>query len=548
MRNIITVASLGLSILGACSSEPGAPKDPPVLRVTSPTRAYLTNHPGAVQVKGTVTPNATSQAPITQVMVNNIPATVGADGNFVAVIDASQGFTQIHTVASDAAGSTSDDTRSMLAGELQKPGANIAKAITAAISADAFAKISSAAASTIKNMDVGAMVKPMNPVQHAGDANGPDCLYDRVYLDDLKFSNVKISLIPASGALDFSVEIDGLDVPGHAAYAVSCLDGTESWRVTANRVVVSGQLNITPNGMQGFDTKLTNPNVQITGLNIDASGIPGTIIDMMHLNSTIEWVVEKGAEAAMGPIMNQALGGLAGPKQLDVMGKTIDMQVVPADIVFDPTGGLVTLDTSMLIEGSEGSQGFVFTDNGMPNMDPGNGFQLGLADDLMNEMMSQFNAIGMLNLSQASDGGTFDTTAMAMSLPPTISADPADGSMKVMLGDMTATFTNHGAAVAKAAINASMTLKIVPAANGYGVAVQLGKPDIHVDVLDDVANDTRLTNADLERSVSVTLASQIDSISKLLTSIPLPQVAGLQMKNLSIGSDEGYVMVKGSFE
>ena len=38
-----------------------------------------------------------------------------------------------------------------------------------------------------------------------------------------------------------------------------------------------------------------------------------------------------------------------------------------------------------------------------------------------------------------------------MSVPPMISADPADGKMKVVLGDMTATFTNQGTPVAQAA-------------------------------------------------------------------------------------------------
>ena len=42
--------------------------------------------------------------------------------------------------------------------------------------------------------------------------------------------------------------------------------------------------------------------------------------------------------------------------------------------------------------------------------------------------------------------------------------------------------------------------------------------------------------------------AQIGSISKLLVGIPLPQIAGLQMRDLSVSSDDGYVMVKGKFE
>ena len=71
-----------------------------------------------------------------------------------------------------------------------------------------------------------------------------------------------------------------------------------------------------------------------------------------------------------------------------------------------------------------------------------------------------------------------------------ISADPADGKMRLILGDMMATFTMHGTPVAQAAINATIDLKIIAANNGYGVALELGKPDIHVNVLDDIENMT----------------------------------------------------------
>jgi len=135
-----------------------------------------------------------------------------------------------------------------------------------------------------------------------------------------------------------------------------------------------------------------------------------------------------------------------------------------------------------------------------------------------------------------------------MTLPPMISADPADGSMKVILGDAVVTFVNKGMPVGKAALSASIDLKISPASNGYGVALELGEPVIHATMLDDIANNTRFEAGDLARTVEAGLLGEIDSISKLLVSIPLPVIAGLQMRNLSVGSDDGYVMVKGQLE
>jgi hypothetical protein len=540
----------GLTLLAtsACTSEPGDLKDPPILKVTSPKRSLIQNTAGAITVQGTVAPSAESGEPIKKVMVNNVQATLNADGSFQAVIDVKPGATLIHTSALDVSGAVAEDTRAVEAGELRPVGANVENAITGAMSKTAFAKLASAAGPMIKGLDMKMMLAPMQPMVHMGDENGEDCLFARVFVDDVKMTDVKINLTPVQGGLQFRAEIDGLNVPTHARYAAACITGSNTITVTADRVVVAGTLVVTPDGMQGFKTTLSGETVTLTNMHIAASGIPGTILDLIHMDSAIQFIVAKGTELAMEPMMNKALGGLAGPQTLDVAGKQLTVQVDPTLIAFDPTGAYIALDTKMMIAGSESSPGFIYTDNGVPALDPGNGMMLGLADDLANEMMAEFSAIGMLNLQMPAAGGTFDGTAIQMSLPPMISADPADGKMKVILGDMIATYTSGGQPVAKAAINATIDLKIVPAANGYGVALQLGTPTIHATILDDIANVSHFTDSDLAHATESSLNAQISALSKLLTSIPLPAVAGVQMRNLSVGSDDGYVVMKGDVE
>ena len=549
MRKLLIASGLSLlASVAACNDSPPEIKDPPVLKVTSPARSLLQNHAGLIQVTGTVTANEASGEAIEKVLVNNVQATLAADGSFSAMIDLKPGATLIHTTARDHAGQIAEDTRAVAAGELRPVGANIENAITAAMSKTAFAKISAAAGPMIEHLDMMSILAPMQPMVHSGDESGPDCLYGRMYVDGATLTNADISIVPTNAGLSFRAQIDGLDVPGHANYAVACINGSNTLRVKAQRIVVAGTLVVTPTGNQGFKTTLTGETVQITGLDIQASGIPGTIIDLLHLDTVLGYIISKVAPMAMEPMMNSALGGLAGPQTVDVMGKTLTMEVDPTAIDIDNTGALITLDTKMLIKGTEGSKGFIFTDNGMPNMDPGNGFQLGLADDLANEMMAEMKETGLLNLNMPAKGGTFDNTAIAMTLPPMISADPADGKLKLILGDMIATFQDHGTPVAKAAINASIELKVVPAANGYGVALQLGKPTALVTVLDDIANATRLTDKDLSTATQDCLGAQIAAVSKLLVNIPLPAVAGLQMRNMSLDSDDGYVMLKGDIE
>jgi hypothetical protein len=388
----------------------------------------------------------------------------------------------------------------------------------------------------------------MQPMQHSGDEDGPDCLYDEAFIDSVNFGNAVISLTPVDGGLAFSLEVDGLDVPAHANFAVACVDGSESMEVTADKVLVTGTLLITPNGKDGFTTTLDSPNVQLTGFNLDAGGIPGEIINMMDMNNAIGGIISIAAEKFMGPMMNTALGGLAGPKQVMVLGQTVDIAVTPTNLTFDSTGGTVGLSTSLMIEGAENSPGYIFTNNGTPAEMPGQGLTLGLADDLANEALAEFTALGMLKLSMPTNGGAFDSISIDMTTPPMISADPADGEMRLFLGDMKLTFTNAGTPVADAYMNAKVDLKIASVDNGNAVAVQLGTPTLNVDVGNDIPNATHLEDADLSTAVQLSLGSQIASVSALLAGIPLPSVAGLHLSNVSVLSDSGYVMVNATLD
>jgi len=546
MRNLITLAT-GLTLLAtvaACEAGPGSAKEPPLLTVTSPARSTIQSQSqgGQITVTGTALPSARGEA-VAKVLVNNVEATLLPDGAFHAVIDIGPGAQLIQTVAHGASGATVSDTRSIQTGQLHPVGANIGRAVAAALSADALAKISAAAGPIIKGLDLPAMLAPMQPMVSAGDS----LANFQLFVDNLKFTDIKISLVPVQGGLAFSAEITQLDVPARMKVAGALVpDGTIAVRVTADRITVAGTLEVAPNGMAGFKTTLANPDVGITRSHLDASGVPGAILDLFDLDSALAFVASKGAELVMGPLVNQALGALGGPQHVDVLGHQLALQVAPSVVDFTPAGGVVELDMKALLAGSEASPGFIMTDNGAPGMDAGHGFQLGLADDLVNELLAELHALGTLNLSMPQAAGVFDTVQIKMTVPPMISADAADGEMRVVLGDMYATFTSHGTPVGKAAINARIDLKIaalVP--GGSAVGLQLGTPEIHVDTLDDIANTTGLDAGDLSKATAACIGAQIDALTKLLVAIPLPSLAGLQIRDLSISADDGYVMISG---
>src|SRR5262249_39799676 len=151
----------GCSLLAAaCDGGPGVLPDPPILKVTSPARSLIQNAAGSITVTGTVAPNPAG-VPVSKVMVNDVVATVTADGDFSATIQVPEGATLIHTVATDQEGGKATDTRSVEAGAIRAPGDTIQNALTAAVSAQAFAKIASAAGPIIKGFDIKPMLAPM---------------------------------------------------------------------------------------------------------------------------------------------------------------------------------------------------------------------------------------------------------------------------------------------------------------------------------------------------------------------------------------------------
>jgi len=247
----------------------------------------------------------------------------------------------------------------------------------------------------------------------------------------------------------------------------------------------------------------------------------------------------------MEPLLNQALGAAAGPQQVDVMGKKLTLQVAPNAITLTPAGAQVAMNLAVKFDGSEVSPGYIFTDNGVPTLDVNRGLQLGIADDLVNELLAELHAIGALDLTVKQDFGAFDAAQLHFTMPPMISANTRDGAMRLVIGDLVASFTLHGKPVLNAAVNAQVDLAVAPAADARAVALQFGALDVRVNALDDTSNPAGIGMSDLSGASSAAITVHLESLSQLMINVPVPAVAGVQLEQLSIGSDSGYVMLSG---
>lgn len=545
MRKLIVGLSL-VTAAAACSSADG-PENNPILKVTSPTRGTMQSGTADVEVRGTIDPAPDvgdgPGAPIAEVEVNGVRAAVEADGRFVAYVPLAAGATMLKTVATDTRGHEATDTRTIHAGNLIPINSIVHDGITAAISDDAFLVIGDMAGRLIKQQDLGAMVRGMNPVVDSGD--GPDCLYGQAFIQDLDMSDASIRLIPYQGGITLQAEILGLDVPLTTAYAVACVDGDTDVRITADRVYIEGNLDVSVNGGV-LDVVLVDPVVDLTNLDIDASGLPGTIIDMLNLEGAINWILPYAVDRFVGPMIQDAIGGLAmvGPLNLNVAGQNLEMAVTPSAVEFTPDGGKVRLDSRFHVQGSEASPGFIFTQNGLPSMDAGDGFQLAMADDAVNQLAGGFWAVGAMSMTIPHDAAQFDHIAIEARLPPMMSAADDSGQMKLVIGDLMVTLIAQTVEEARLAFNVSISMSLE--GDGTAMKLTLDPPVVEIDTTDEIPNITNLTDDDLEAIHQAVIAATMDQMLPLIGAIPLPTLAGVQLHDVDVNGQNGYVTVTGA--
>ncbi len=526
-----------LTSLVACV---GQPSPPPVLIVTSPQRGMVQGSAGMVMVRGTALPGP-SGALVTTVKVNNVPASLAADGSFTAVVEVPPGAMLLETVATSEEGATATDARAVQVGQLRPVGANIERAITAALSADTFARLSAAAGPIIKSTDLMALLAAQQPMANVGDT----IANLKLSITRLSLGDVKITLTPVDGGLQFSAQIDTLSVGATAAYGGTLVpDGSTSVSATADKITIAGTLVVTPAGIAGFTTTLASPTVQTTNLKIGASGLTGQILSLLntHLGSTIQRVATTSAERALEPLINAAFGALAGPQRIVVLGKKLELQTTPSAVVFSRAGALVTMNVRAKIDGSESSPGYVFTPNGTPTINVSNGVQLGLADDLINELLAQVHALGLLDLHLQQDFGAFDVLDIKLAIPPMISANNPDGTLRLVLGDMVATLSDQGKTIISAALNAEVDLEILRGNQATEIALQFGKVHLFVNILTD---PEQTGGEDVAGAATAAIGLQLDSLSEFLITVPVPSVAGVKLDSLALRADSGYVVVSG---
>jgi hypothetical protein len=551
MRSLKLISGIALIAFAGCTDhayDPDAPAiDPtaPRVHITSPVRGTIAGDVETITVSGTASDDS---GVIASVTVNDVPAMVAADGTWTAQVQLVPGTNLLHAIAKDKQGNQGKESRAVVAGPQATLARQVPDAITATLSAQTFDAIGRGAAGYIKSGNVMSALQGMNPVVDAG--GGPDCLYAQASITSFSVGDADILLAPQTGGLFLSGELTNVRIGMHLQWAVSCLDGSRDIVIGANKVSVQGNLKV---GIVGrdFDIKLENQNVQITGFDLQLGGIPGQIVDLLSLDTAMGPILGWATERFVVPMLNKSLAGLNNTKTIDVLGTQVDIDVKPSQIDFTNVGGKVLLNTTLRAKGDTGS--FVYVPNTLPTMDMSHGFQLAVADDAANQLLtSMWSAKGLdktLDLKTGTYGDIgqlYDSVELAVAVPPYV--DATDGKLTLTIGDMVGSFKLAGSVVTQVAINAQVGLQVVNGPDGK-LRFDVGMPTVYVDVLDEqIEGSNVLSNAQFEAIASFALTRIVGVGAGTLGAIPLPSIGGVSVTNLAIDQQAGYLIVDGEVQ
>lgn len=543
---LIAVVGVGCADNAYDPNAPAVDPNAPRVHITTPAFGTIAGDVKKVMVTGTVTDDTGVQS----VEVNGIGATLAGDGTFAIEVPVAAGTNLIHAIAKDAQGNTGKESRAVVAGPMATLARQVPDSITATLSAQTIDAVARGAAGFIQNGDLTALVKPMNPVVNVGAPDGPDCLYGQAHITSMDVGAADIVMSPQNGGIFLSAELSDVTIGTHLQWAVACGDGSRDVTISAQKITVQGVLAVGIVG-RNFDIRLQNQNVDITGFNVQLGGVPQQIIDMLSLDSAMGPVLAFATERFVVPMLNKSLAGLNETKTVEVMGRQIDIDVKPSQIRFTREGGMVLLHTTLRAKNDTGS--FVYLPNTLPAMDMSHGFQLAVADDAANQLLtSLWSAKGLeqtIDLKTGSYGDVgvlYDAVGIEVKVPPYV--DASGEGLVLTVGDMIASFKNGGSIVTQVAINATVELKVVKGTDGK-LRFDVGTPTTYVDILDSgIEGSNQLSNAEFESIVSFALSRIVLVGSGSLGAVPLPSVGGVSVTDLSIEEQFGYLVVAGEVQ
>lgn len=538
------IAPLFLVVLAA-----GCPDTETTLTDATEPSLTLTTPRAAEWLPLGVTDTSGEWQALTDIQVNEQPMNVSGTlaGDFGGQLELGRGVTVVAASGLDNRSDVHFVKSHVLAGEFTGPRAPVEDAAIVRVNEEGIGVILNTVEDAVDPVTLTSLLVTPDPIYSGQfldfDNDNEGLVGVDLYIDGIDLSYVELGVELAEDEMAFTASIYGLDID---TTAVAFFSGNELFdtgvAVYTDRVDITGTL--TMSAYQGeLDVQLLDSDVQITGLGIDLSAIPGNFEEQV-LGPVLEGIVESQVSGMLGDqittLMRDTLSAFDMSFETELLGKSVVVDAEFSGASIDPAGVELKMDIDVDMPNTtlHPYTGVLTAPGNRPTPDANADVSLSLWDDMLNKMLFEAWRADMLVQNLSSEDGSLtpiallalhaDSATIAVDgmLPPVVVQDE-DGNLEAQLGEVGIIIDMEGSDLGShleiaLAVNVDVDIDVV---DGL-LDVSLGTPVLDIAVRD---SDWGASNEAVGGLLVDVLP--IDLILSLIGDLtfPLPELPGLTL-------------------
>ncbi|MCB9777043.1 MAG: hypothetical protein H6742_00600 [Alphaproteobacteria bacterium] len=339
-------------------------------------------------------------------------------GAFSGQVELVRGVNVVEARGTDVRGDTHYARHGVLAGTFGEPDGAIEDAAVIRLNQSGLDVLLGMIGELIDPSILDGTLSTINPIySDSYGIFGWDAVTIEADVDGVDFGVIQLAVTPRSGALHLEGTLPDLFVDAQARGSVVGFDFDSDVTMWADRADLEATLELgAKNGM--VTAELSDMSLELVGFGYDTSLLPGDVeswILVDTLQSTIEEQVLAMVEEEVPGFLDEALAGLDLSFETELLSTPLSVaaDIVRVDVDGDGVELGVDITADMPNAGVEGS-GFLLAGPGEAFVDHDAHMAAVIGDDLLNRMLYEAWAAGVLELSMS----TYDGSLQSFLLTP----------------------------------------------------------------------------------------------------------------------------------
>ena len=475
---------------------------------------------------------------LTDVQVNGVAAEVDA-GTFAAEVELQRGVNVVEGSGIDATGHTIYDRNGVLAGDFEYDDGAVEDALLLRVNDGGLRRIGEIGSDMLASESISDALSAINPVY--SDSYAWDYVIVAADVEAVSYDSPEFEFTPRDGALGLEVTLPNLYVDIYAygeAFGFAFDSDVAMWATSA---VLTADLHISAkNG--GIAVEIGEVTVDLKDFGYDTSLLPGDVesyILVETIRDTITGMLVEKVNEMVPPLLDETLSGLDPSFSTELMGLQVDLAFEFAKVDVDEDGVVLDLDMDVVIPstGTASGPGYLGADLGTPDLDTHADVSGAVSDNLLNRMLYEAWAGGLLEMRLSTDDGSLSaamlaplkategTITVSALLPPVVVE--RDGELQAQMGELIVDINTPGGALGdhlQAAVNVFVPLEVL--VEGGALTMKLGTPEVVL-----MVRESTMGATDEEMTTLVEQMLPIELLFSLLGdfSFPLPSLYGLSI-------------------